>query len=510
MRRKRHPFWNPNASVHHKAGASSSQLLTKKPERARSARAANTPAPGSYPLGTFEFAGILGFQPDKVQKRLLCEPSQRVILNCSRQWGKSTVAAIKALHHALTVPGSVTCICCPSARQSAELLRKIESFARILGITRRGDGVNEISFLFPNRSRIIGLPGRDSTIRGVSAVSLLIVDEASNVPDSLYNAVRPMLASVEQNFVWLLSTPGDRTGFFYETWSSSDSSWTRVAIPATECSRLSPKYIAEERARMTANDFAREYLCEFADPNDALFPYSIVHSAIAPIPQLDLYPWQPALSTPLIKDPDLRRNLELLCNQFPKPALQRHFYCGLDLGLVHSQSVLAVVERAMVVSGPFNAAIFDYPRKMRWVLRYLHSYPRGTEYPEIVSLVSGVLRHPLLENSVTLAVDSTGVGMPVLQLFRQACRGHARLCSLTIGSGDTATQRDDHFSVPRTHLLSELVVRLQNRDLLIADNLTEGPSLLQELRAVRPHGSIAQDDRVFATAIALWPSRLSA
>jgi hypothetical protein len=58
----------------------------------------------------------------------------------------------------------------------------------------KGDGDNEMSSQFPNGSRIVGLPGSEGTIRGFSAVSLLLVDEASRVPDELYLAVRPMLA----------------------------------------------------------------------------------------------------------------------------------------------------------------------------------------------------------------------------------------------------------------------------------------------------------------------------
>jgi hypothetical protein len=484
-----HKFLAPNCLAPGKPQPSLSPARKSQLPRAAANAPESSGPPADYPASAYEFAvKCLAFEPDQVQKRLLCEPSQRVILNCTRQWGKSTVAAIKALHHALTEPGSVTCICCPSARQSAELLRKIQTFARQLGIPRRSDGVNEISFLFPNHSRIIGL-------------------EACHVPDTLYNAVRPMLAAVESNSVWLLSTPGARSGFFYETWNSSGPDWTKVAIPATECPRISPRYIAEERARMTAGDFAREYLCQFSDPNDALFPSLLVHQAIAPVPQLELYPWQSALHPPLIKDLDLRRNLEVFFNQFPKPPCGRRFFCGLDLGMVESRSVLCIIERSLVVAGNFNFAYYDYPRKPRWVVRYLQTYPKGAEYPEIVSSVAGVLRHPALEKDATLTVDATGVGMPVVQLFRQACRGDARVCALTITAGDTAVQKDNYFSVPRSHLLAELLVKLQNRDLLISDNLTEGPAFVEELCSMRISGSTAPDDRVFAAALALWPSR---
>ena len=82
----------------------------------------------------------------------------------------------------------------PSARQSGEFLRKAAGFARRLGIRPKGDGDNEISLEFPNGSRIVGLPGSEATIRGFSAVSLLLVDEAARVSDELYLAIRPMLA----------------------------------------------------------------------------------------------------------------------------------------------------------------------------------------------------------------------------------------------------------------------------------------------------------------------------
>ena len=61
----------------------------------------------------------------------------------------------------------------------------------------RGDGHNRLSIAFPNGSRIVGLPGCEGTTRGFSAVSLLLVDEASRVKDDAYQAMRPVLAGGE-------------------------------------------------------------------------------------------------------------------------------------------------------------------------------------------------------------------------------------------------------------------------------------------------------------------------
>jgi hypothetical protein len=72
-------------------------------------------------------------------------------------------------------------------------LRKAKEFVRRLGVRVRGDGHNELSIAFPNGSRIVGLPENETTIRGFSDVSLLLIDEASRVPDEVYRAMRPTL-----------------------------------------------------------------------------------------------------------------------------------------------------------------------------------------------------------------------------------------------------------------------------------------------------------------------------
>src|SRR5258708_18765404 len=91
----------------------------------------------------------LGFNPDEKQMAML-RGGKRGILNCSRQWGKSTVAAAKAVHRAYSEPGSLTLLLTPSGRQSGEFMRKSKEFVRRLGIRVRGDGENKASVLFPN------------------------------------------------------------------------------------------------------------------------------------------------------------------------------------------------------------------------------------------------------------------------------------------------------------------------------------------------------------------------
>ena len=56
-------------------------------------------------------------------------------------------------------------------------------------------------------------------MRGFSAVSLLVIDEASRVSDEMYKALRPMLAASDGD-LWVLSAPSGQRGFFYEIWAN--------------------------------------------------------------------------------------------------------------------------------------------------------------------------------------------------------------------------------------------------------------------------------------------------
>jgi len=212
----------------------------------------------------------LQFHPDPHQSRVLDPSIRRGILNCCRQWGKSTTTAVKAVHHAFTQLGSLTLVLSPSARQSSEFLRKAKHFLKKLDIRPRGDGDNEISLLLPNGSRIVGLPSSEDTIRGFSGVTLLLIDEAARVTDDLYRAVRPMLAT-SNGALWLLSTPNGKQGFFHEEWLNLDPAWTRVSVPATQCPRIDKRFLDEERKTLGDSWFRQEYLCEFVSEGSSLF-----------------------------------------------------------------------------------------------------------------------------------------------------------------------------------------------------------------------------------------------
>lgn len=221
---------------------------------------------------------FLGIEPDAKQSVVLRSAAPQLILNCSRQWGKSTVSSVLALHKAYFEPRSLVLVVSPTLRQSGELLRKIISYLPALGIRKKGDGVNTLSLELPNGSRIVGLPGRDGTIRGFSGTSLLLIDEASQVADSLYRSVRPFLAASKNGRLVVMSTPFGTRGFFWEEWERGEG-WQRVETPATECPRFRPEFLERERKSMGESWFRQEYLCQFLENQNTFLPRAWVEEA---------------------------------------------------------------------------------------------------------------------------------------------------------------------------------------------------------------------------------------
>jgi len=221
----------------------------------------------------------LEFTPDEWQAGLLRTTSPQVILNCSRQSGKSTTTAVLALHTAYYNPGALILLGSPSQRQSSELFAKVTEFRKQLDRSMKLAEDNKTSFELSNGSRVVCLPGSADTVRGFSAPHLIIEDEAAFVGDDFNRAVRPMLA-VSQGRLVLMSTPNGRRGHFYEAWES-ESDWERVKVRATDCPRITPEFLDTERRNLGEWWFRQEYQCEFVDSAAQLFRSADIERAIS-------------------------------------------------------------------------------------------------------------------------------------------------------------------------------------------------------------------------------------
>ncbi|HET6375876.1 MAG TPA: terminase family protein [Methylocella sp.] len=220
----------------------------------------------------------IGLSLDPWQQEAVRESHAQMILNCSRQSGKSTVTSVIALHTAIYQPGSLTLLLSPSLRQSQELFRKVKDGYQAIDSGVPAEEESALRMEFANDSRIVCLPGKEATIRGFSGVDLLIVDEASRVEDALYYAIRPMLA-VSGGRIILLSTPFGKRGFFHKEWTEGEG-WQRIQVTAWECPRISKDWLEEERRAIGSWWFEQEYECQFKETLDSVFSHADIQRAL--------------------------------------------------------------------------------------------------------------------------------------------------------------------------------------------------------------------------------------
>jgi hypothetical protein len=239
---------------------------------------ASAPTLASVPAYPVAFAVTLGIIPDEWQVEVLASDHPRKILCCGRQTGKSTVAAILALHKALTQPSSVVLVVAPGERQAKLLFSKAASLYRQAGYPLPAHSERRTGLELSNGSVIEALPAVERTVRGFS-VDLLVVDEAAAMPDMDYHGILPALIATQGEQV-LLSTPRGKRGFFHELWHSADD-WQRVMVRSDEVGRIRPEDLEVFRQTMPEAYFQQEFECAWLDTEGSLFSYDDIQEALA-------------------------------------------------------------------------------------------------------------------------------------------------------------------------------------------------------------------------------------
>lgn len=240
-------------------------------------------------LDATKLAGELGMVPDPWQATLLRSNASRVHVNCGRQVGKSTTVSIAALSRAVYRPGSLILVVAPTLRQSSELFRQILVRYRQLGRPVDAESENVLSLTLENGSRVISAPGSEVGIRGYP-VDLLLIDEAARVDDEVFASLSPMVG-VTKGRIIATSTPWGRRGWFYE--ASLSRRWEHIRVPASECPRIAPEFLEEERESLGDLTFRSEYECEFVDAAGAAFTGSDIDAVFADSPRLPRAPTAP-------------------------------------------------------------------------------------------------------------------------------------------------------------------------------------------------------------------------
>jgi hypothetical protein len=220
----------------------------------------------------------LGFEPLDWQRRLLRSTSDKLLINCHRQAGKSTATSILAIHTALIEPGALTLIVSASQRQSGELFRKVVTHYKNLGSPAGVREDNATTLTLGNGSRIVSLPDSVDTIVGFSGPRLVIIDEAARVSDETFVGVRPMLTDSRGRMV-AMSTPRGQRGWWHNAWYANEQNWERIEFRAEDNPRVDPAWLAEEQLILGPLWFSQEYQCQFIASDNQVFTTESINAA---------------------------------------------------------------------------------------------------------------------------------------------------------------------------------------------------------------------------------------
>jgi len=196
------------------------------------------------------------------------------------------------------------------------------------------------------------------------------------------------------------------------------------------------------------------------------------------------------------------------------------YIVGVDLGQANDFTALSILEKHRDTTSTIEQKGFEPPTQITTTrnifhLRHLQRLKLGTGYPDVVNIVSTMLKSlPSAKNAPALVTDATGVGRPVIDMMQKA---GLRPIAITITSGhDENRVSSAEWRIPKRNLVSTLAVLLQSGRLKVAAGLTEAEVFIAELSNFKVKISAAghdsydawresiHDDLVLSVALAAW------
>jgi len=219
----------------------------------------------------------------------LDDPAARLVaLSARRQEGKTTYQTKTAITELMLKPGSYTLMVAASeGQQQAIFLRKIrrpfEALLARLGVKRSAAIITKRSIeLLELGSKVEVVATSEVTSPGRS-VSLLIFDEARDIPDQVFTALAPSVLAMPGAKILVASTAGRPRGWFYEL-IRNPLPETRVVTSAGNANPFADRgmlsFLEKQLARISPAAARRELGNEFTEDSESFLPEALIDAAI--------------------------------------------------------------------------------------------------------------------------------------------------------------------------------------------------------------------------------------
>ena len=230
---------------------------------------------------------VRGIIPDKWQQEVL-EHKGHFLLCTGRQVGKTTTFARKAAERMISQREARIIVVSLTEDQAQLMIIMVltfleKNYKKLISKGKKAPTKNKIQLT--NGSQILARPvgNTGDAVRGFTG-DVLIIDEASRMPESMFIAAKPTLLTTGGE-LWICSTPAGKQGYFFncfinkhnrfkvfhisseEVIEKREISDTWTLTQRTEALRL----LDEEKLDMTELQYGQEYLGLFQEDLQRLF-----------------------------------------------------------------------------------------------------------------------------------------------------------------------------------------------------------------------------------------------
>jgi phage FluMu gp28-like protein len=276
------------------------------------------------------------------QYRIRCDSSRFRASVLPRQSGKDWLHMEEAVALAQCNAKTDILVAAPGERQALETLDKAKDWAECYGLPIAGIHedrerpqalIKAKTITFPNRSRIIAVPGTPDLVRGYCAHTFITEFDFLEDARDTFQALLPSISNESKGLKLcrIYSTPITKMGKFYEIVDKNllnippgfTPDWSVHHMNIYQCMAEGLKLDIEKIKRILDDDqrFAQEYMCAFLDSSNVLLPYELLALAESD-------------AASQIIDPDFFR----LPQQWPT-------FCGIDYGRSHDPTICWTLQK---------------------------------------------------------------------------------------------------------------------------------------------------------------------
>ena len=233
----------------------------------------------------------LPWKLDDWQKEILVADGN-ICVNSGRQAGKSQIIAIKVGEYLKANPKKQVLIISVTEDQAQTMLQKIMLYL----YDNYSNDILKKGLKKPTKHRVYMKNGAGAMTKAVGQYGIgilggtwdiIVADECAYLPEAIWPSVTPMILTTGGHF-WLLSTPNAMTGFFYKAYTDRDMGFKTFHVNSEDVAEARPEpqrtymlnHLKREKARMTELQYAQQYLAQFMEEQNQLFPDALIHKCM--------------------------------------------------------------------------------------------------------------------------------------------------------------------------------------------------------------------------------------